>query len=72
MAQTIGVVGLGIMGGAFAGHLVDAGFDVTGFDIVADKIKALEDKGGRGAASARDVAEALAVDCSTSRCHDRR
>ena len=31
--QTIGVVGLGIMGGAFAKNLVDAGFRVIGFVI---------------------------------------
>jgi 3-hydroxyisobutyrate dehydrogenase-like beta-hydroxyacid dehydrogenase len=31
--QTIGIVGLGIMGGAFAKNLVAAGFHVVGFDI---------------------------------------
>ncbi len=31
--QTVGVVGLGIMGGAFAKNLVGAGFRVIGFDI---------------------------------------
>ena len=31
--KTIGVVGLGIMGGAFAKNLVAAGFHVIGFDF---------------------------------------
>src|SRR5262245_58057155 len=31
--QTVGIVGLGIMGGAFAKNLVAAGFRVIGFDI---------------------------------------
>ena len=30
---TVGIVGLGIMGGAFARHLVDAGWRVVGFDV---------------------------------------
>ena len=30
---TVGIVGLGIMGGAFARHLVDAGWHVVGFDV---------------------------------------
>src|SRR5262245_42406559 len=31
--QTVGIVGLGVMGGAFAKNLVAAGFGVIGFDI---------------------------------------
>ena len=31
--KTIGIVGLGIMGGAFAKNLVTAGFHVVGFDV---------------------------------------
>ena len=31
--QTVGIVGLGIMGGAFARNLVASGFQVIGFDI---------------------------------------
>lgn len=53
----IGIVGLGIMGGAFAKNLLQAEFPVIGFDIIQDKIAALEDAGGAGASSARDVAE---------------
>ena len=31
--QTVGIVGLGTMGGAFARNLVAAGFQVIGFDV---------------------------------------
>jgi L-threonate 2-dehydrogenase len=37
MQKTIGVIGLGIMGGAFARHLVAAGWRVVGYDIDAER-----------------------------------
>jgi len=55
-AGTVGVVGLGIMGGAFARHLSAAGFTVTGFDIAPAAIRALKKIGGVAAASAAEVA----------------
>ena len=55
-AGTVGVVGLGIMGGAFAKHLSAAGFKVTGFDIAPAAIKALKKLGGVAASSAAEVA----------------
>ena len=33
MSKTVGLVGLGIMGGAIARNLIDRGWDVVGFDI---------------------------------------
>jgi putative dehydrogenase len=33
MDRTVGVVGLGIMGGAIARNLIDRGWRVIGFDI---------------------------------------
>ncbi len=33
--NVIGVVGLGIMGGAFARHLAKAGWQVIGYDVKA-------------------------------------
>ena len=36
MSLRVGVIGLGIMGGAFAANLVKNGFQVTGFDPVTD------------------------------------
>lgn len=55
--QTVAVIGLGIMGGPMAANLVDAGYDVVGYNRSPQKIKALQDKGGRGADS---VAAAVA------------
>ena len=37
MKGIVGVVGLGIMGGAMARNLTKAGWEVVGFDIVADR-----------------------------------
>jgi 3-hydroxyisobutyrate dehydrogenase-like beta-hydroxyacid dehydrogenase len=53
---TVGQVGLGLMGGAFARHLLAAGFDVVGYDVAAAASKALLRAGGRSARSAAEVA----------------
>jgi 2-hydroxy-3-oxopropionate reductase len=53
---TIAFIGLGIMGGPMAGHLVDAGFDVVGVNRTPDKVARLVDRGGRGA---HTIAEAV-------------
>jgi 2-hydroxy-3-oxopropionate reductase len=52
---TVAFIGLGIMGSPMAGHLVDAGFDVVGFNRSRDKIDQLVDRGGRGAESIADA-----------------
>ncbi|MCH9052104.1 MAG: NAD(P)-dependent oxidoreductase [Proteobacteria bacterium] len=57
----VGVVGLGIMGSAISANLLDAGFAVVGYDVVADKLDALSARGGRAASSARDVAEQASI-----------
>src|SRR5690349_465126 len=44
-SKTVGVIGLGIMGGAFSRNLVAAGWKVTGFDIAAGKRKELSKAG---------------------------
>jgi 2-hydroxy-3-oxopropionate reductase len=46
---TVAFIGLGIMGGPMAANLVEAGFDVTGYNRSPDKVKALVEAGGRGA-----------------------
>jgi putative dehydrogenase len=51
MGQTVGVIGLGIMGSAMSANLVKAGFDVRGYDIVAVRRAALKRAGGRPASS---------------------
>jgi putative dehydrogenase len=52
----VGAIGLGIMGGSFARHLLAAGFSVTGYDIAPDRMRALVRRGGRAAASGAEVA----------------
>ena len=53
--KTIGVIGLGTMGGAMAANLTKGGFEVIGFDIDADSCSRLAELGGQVAASASDV-----------------
>jgi 3-hydroxyisobutyrate dehydrogenase-like beta-hydroxyacid dehydrogenase len=52
----VGQIGLGIMGGAFARHLLAAGFDVVGYDVVPAATRALTRAGGRAARSCAEVA----------------
>ena len=50
MSDTIGIVGLGLMGSVLARRLIAAGFDVVGYDIDAAKTEGLIALGGRTAA----------------------
>jgi 3-hydroxyisobutyrate dehydrogenase-like beta-hydroxyacid dehydrogenase len=52
----VGVVGLGIMGGAFAENLLAAGWRVIGYDIALARRRALARKGVEIAADAGEVA----------------
>jgi 3-hydroxyisobutyrate dehydrogenase-like beta-hydroxyacid dehydrogenase len=56
-----GVIGLGIMGGAIAANLVKAGFAVTGYDVLADKVAAHAARGGAAAPSIAGVAAAADI-----------
>jgi 3-hydroxyisobutyrate dehydrogenase-like beta-hydroxyacid dehydrogenase len=56
--NTVGVIGLGIMGGSFARNLADRGWRVVGFDIDAAKRKELARAGVEIARDARVVAAA--------------
>ena len=56
--MTVGVVGLGNMGGRIARRLVDGGEDVVGFDLDAARAA---DAGARAAASPSEVASAADV-----------
>src|SRR5579862_9451209 len=51
-----GVIGLGIMGGAFARHLAEAGVHTSGYDLLSANVDALSSTGGHGCSSARAVA----------------
>ena len=55
MAQTVGVVGLGIVGGAMAANLLKAGFTVIGYDVAKEANERLVASGGRAAASVIEV-----------------
>jgi putative dehydrogenase len=55
---TVGVVGLGLLGGAVAARLLAAGHAVVGFDVARERVAALEARGGKGAESALAVTRA--------------
>lgn len=55
-SASVGVVGLGIMGGAFAKHLRAARFNVVGYDVTAARRSALRKLGGVAVASSAEVA----------------
>ncbi|MGH3341748.1 MAG: NAD(P)-dependent oxidoreductase [Carbonactinosporaceae bacterium] len=53
--DAVGIVGVGAMGSAMAGHLVDAGFRVTGYDVAPDRLAELTRRGGTAGGSCREV-----------------
>jgi 3-hydroxyisobutyrate dehydrogenase-like beta-hydroxyacid dehydrogenase len=55
MPSTIGVIGLGIMGGAMASNLLKAGFRVIGYDVAAAARRSHARAGGTAARSGADV-----------------
>jgi 2-hydroxy-3-oxopropionate reductase len=57
----IAFIGLGIMGGPMAAHLVAAGHKVSGFDVSADAVARLVAAGGQGAASVAEATEGADV-----------
>jgi 3-hydroxyisobutyrate dehydrogenase-like beta-hydroxyacid dehydrogenase len=61
MALTVGVIGLGIMGGAMASNLLKAGFKVIGYDLAPAARRALKREGGVAARSGADVARRAGI-----------
>ena len=53
---TVGIIGLGIMGGAFAANLAAAGWRVIGYDISAARRREAKRAGAKIARNAADVA----------------
>ena len=49
--ERVGVIGLGLMGSALSGNLIQNGYEVSGFDIEPARMRELEERGGRAAAS---------------------
>jgi len=56
VTQSVGVVGLGLLGQAFVSRLLGAGFEVVGFDIDRAKNIKLVERGGHPADSVGDLA----------------
>lgn len=46
MAETVGIVGVGLMGQAFSHHLLKSGFRVQGFDLDERRLRELHEQGG--------------------------
>jgi 3-hydroxyisobutyrate dehydrogenase len=61
---SVGVIGLGLLGHAVASRLLTAGHAVAGFDVVAERARALEALGGKAALSVRAVVEAAELTCT--------
>ena len=55
MKKSVGVIGLGIMGGAISANLVKAGFRVYGFDVLKEKRASLQKAGGIPVASVKEL-----------------
>ena len=56
-SETVGFIGLGIMGGPMAKNLLDAGYDVVGHNRSDEPVEELEESGGAGADTPKEVAE---------------
>lgn len=53
--QSVGVIGLGKMGGPLARHLAGAGFSVVGYDVAAAAIAAVAESGVTAAQTCTDI-----------------
>jgi len=61
---TVGIVGLGLLGNAIASRLLAAGHQVVGYDVLPDKVAAMNARGAKSAASPADVARASEIVCT--------
>jgi len=61
MAPTIGVVGLGLMGGNMAARLLEEGYAVHGFDVADEKVDSFVDDGGVAEDSPAALVSAVSV-----------
>jgi len=59
--STIGIIGLGIMGSAYARNLLEAGYKVVGTDVTQAALDELKAAGGTVASSPREVAQASEI-----------
>ncbi len=56
VSGTVGLIGIGLMGAALARRLLDAGYQVVGFDVDAARREALGEMGGEPVGSVAEVA----------------
>ncbi len=56
-AESVGMIGLGIMGSAMSANLIRTGFKVVGFDVLAPRRDALRKAGGTPVKTCREVAQ---------------
>ena len=63
--KKIGFLGLGRMGGLMAKHLVDAGFEVTGYDPVPETVAAAKKNGAKTAKTVAATVKGADVVCSS-------
>ena len=54
---SIGIIGLGQIGGGIAPNLVRAGYSITGYDLKPDAVQRLVDVGGRAAESGEEIVD---------------
>jgi L-threonate 2-dehydrogenase len=59
--DTVGMIGLGIMGSAMSANLLRAGFEVLGYDVLARRRNEHRQAGGSVARSCREVAKRCAI-----------
>ena len=58
MAEQIGFIGLGIMGKPMARNLIQAGYELTVYDIVGEAVEELAIAGATAVSSSQEVAAA--------------
>ena len=61
MDKRVGFIGLGNMGAPMTRRLVEAGYEVWGYDVRPELVENLRETGGHGAASIGEVAERVPV-----------
>lgn len=61
MSRRVGFIGLGNMGGPMCGHVAQAGFDVSAFDIDADALARAVAAGARAASDVADCARGAEI-----------
>jgi len=59
--KSVGIVGLGIMGGSFGKNLLKENFEVIGFDILPKQVESLCELGAKPGESPKNVAEQVDV-----------